>query len=141
MIRSSLLIIGVASELALATTFAVAQPDNGVATDVISLDVSRAEVTDHYPPLGGRPVIDAATDDQSTKDLVAFTRKHQGQMIEILVDNEVMFSGVLKEPMFGVILIPAATIAEANSLAVRLQTREARLMIRAAAPGSSLGDR
>lgn len=135
MIRLWLSIAGAIFGLVLPMRLAGAQPDNNAATasatDVISLGVSHADVTDHYPPMGGLPLIFASTDAPSTTKLLAFSRRHQGQKVDILIDGKTMSSPIMEEPMFGQILIPASTVEEAHSLAARLEAHQARLTLRA----------
>ncbi|MGY4400752.1 SecDF P1 head subdomain-containing protein [Bradyrhizobium sp. USDA 3315] len=72
---------------------------SGCMADELALVLSSAEAT--HEKRTGKPVVDLAFPKASREPLHKWSQDNVGKMIELLVDGQVVYRGMLREPMYG----------------------------------------
>jgi len=130
MLRSlkTLLMIGVALLTVLpARAFALPGARGNPVPVALALTVADAGVLYQNK----EPMVSVRLDARSTRDLRNFTRVHVGQHIDVMVDSQVMWTPVIKEPILsGAFAFGAGNTREATEIARRLKAQQATLTVR-----------
>jgi preprotein translocase subunit SecD len=104
--------------------------DSGGSIAPISLKVAKVKTS--VDPAAG-PAVEIALAPESAKALENFTRAALGQKTQLLVDGEVIFEPVVREPiMGGSVIINGLDSAHAQAIERQLSSSEATIIVRLA---------